>query len=113
MGIIGLIGAKVLLAKLFIVKLIALKALATAKIALVLGIILLVAWCFKQDHTKTTYEVVPHAHHHETHHPVHVEHISHDIGHGNGFSGYGSGSDWSKNIDDGQNLAYSAYSPHK
>ncbi|CAH0721074.1 unnamed protein product, partial [Brenthis ino] len=108
-GIIGLLGAKVLLGKLFIVKLIALKALATAKIALVLAVILFVAWCFKQDHTKTTYEVVPHAHHHESHHPVHVEHLSHDVGHG--YSGYGS--DWNKNIDDAQNLAYSAYSPHK
>nr|XP_026492464.1 uncharacterized protein LOC113398099 [Vanessa tameamea] len=112
-GIIGLLGAKVLLGKLFIVKLIALKALATAKIALVLAVVLFVAWCLKQDHTKTTYEVVPHPHHHETHHPVHVEHVSHDIGHGHGYSGYGSGSDWNKNIDDAQNLAYGAYSPHK
>ncbi|CAK1594303.1 unnamed protein product [Parnassius mnemosyne] len=110
-GIIGLLAAKVLLGKLFIVKLIALKALAVAKIALVLGVILLVAWCMKQDHTKTTYEVVAHPHHHESHHPAHVEHISHDSGHGSGFSGYGS--DWSKNLEESQNLAYSAYSPHR
>ncbi|XP_047513049.1 uncharacterized protein LOC125054943 [Pieris napi] len=110
-GIIGLLGAKLLLGKLFIVKLIAIKALATAKIALVLAVVLFVAYCFKQDHTKTTYEVVPHAHHHESHHPVHVEHVAHDLGgHGQGYSSYGS--DWSKNIDDGQNLAYSAYAPH-
>ncbi|XP_072935263.1 uncharacterized protein [Epargyreus clarus] len=115
MGIIGLLGAKILLGKLFIVKLIALKALATAKIALVLAVILFVAWCLKQDHTKTTYEVVPHPHHHETHLPAHVEHISHDLGHdgghGHGYSSYGS--DWNKNLDDAQNLAYSAYSPHR
>ncbi|CAG4964232.1 unnamed protein product [Parnassius apollo] len=115
-GIIGLLAAKVLLGKLFIVKLIALKALATAKIALVLAVILFVAWCFKHDHTKTTYEVVPHPHHseshHHDHHPIHsLEHISHDAGHGHGFSGYGS--DWSKNLEEGQNLAYSAYSPHR
>ncbi|XP_038219603.1 uncharacterized protein LOC119837890 isoform X2 [Zerene cesonia] len=110
MGIIGLLGAKLLLGKMFIVKLIALKALATAKIALVLAVVLFVAYCFKQDHTKTTYEVVPHAHHHESHHPVHVEHIAHDLGHGHGYSGYGA--DWNKNIDEAQNLAYSAYSPH-
>lgn len=109
-GIIGLLGAKMLLGKLFIVKLIALKALATAKIALVLTVILFVAWCMKQDHTKTTYEVVPHPHHHESHHPVHVEHLSHDTGHGHGYSGYGS--DWNKNLDEAQNLAYGAYSPH-
>ncbi|CAH2234562.1 uncharacterized protein LOC120634327 [Pararge aegeria] len=110
-GIIGLIGAKVLLGKLFIVKLIALKALATAKIALVLAAVLFVAWCLKQDHTKTTYEVVPHPVHHESHHAPHVEHIAHDLGGGHG--GYSYGSDWNKNIDDSQNLAYSAYSPHK
>ncbi|OWR51343.1 uncharacterized protein LOC116774800 [Danaus plexippus] len=107
-AIIGLLGAKVLLGKLFIVKLIALKALATAKIALVLAVILFVAWCLKQEHTKTTYEVVPH--HHESH-PVHIDHLSHDVSHGHGFSGYGS--DWNKNIDDAQNLAYGAYAPHK
>ncbi|VVC90302.1 unnamed protein product [Leptidea sinapis] len=106
-AIIGLLGAKLLLGKLFIVKLIALKALATAKIALVLAVVLFVAWCFKQEHTKTTYEVVPH--HHEPH-PVHVEHVAHDLGHGHGISGYGA--DWNKNIDDAQNMAYSAYSPH-
>ncbi|CAH0401549.1 unnamed protein product [Chilo suppressalis] len=112
-GIIGLLGAKILLGKLFIVKLIALKALATAKIALVLAVILFVAWCLKGDHTKTTYEVVPHAHHHESHHPVHVEHVSHDSGHGHG-GGYSSyGSDWNKNLDEAQNLAYSAYSHNK
>ncbi|KAL0811306.1 hypothetical protein ABMA28_009720 [Loxostege sticticalis] len=112
-AIIGLLGAKMLLGKLFIVKLIALKALATAKIALVLAVILFVAWCLKHDHTKTTYEVVPHAHHHESHHPVHVEHVSHDIGHGHG-GGYSSyGSDWNKNLDEAQNLAYSAYSHNK
>ncbi|XP_004926113.1 uncharacterized protein LOC101740865 [Bombyx mori] len=105
MGIIGLLAAKILFGKLFIVKLLALKALATAKIALVLAVILFVAWCLKQDHTKTTYEVVPHALHHESHHP-HVEHVAHDAGHG-GFSGYGS--DWSKNSEDAQNLAYSGY----
>ncbi|XP_023950840.1 uncharacterized protein LOC112055082 [Bicyclus anynana] len=109
-GIIGLIGAKVLLGKLFIVKLIALKALATAKIALVLAAVLFVAWCLKGEHTKTTYEVVPHPAHHETHHAAHVEHLSHDLG---GHGGYNYGSDWNKNIDDAQNLAYSAYSPHK
>ncbi|KAJ2940090.1 hypothetical protein O0L34_g14127 [Tuta absoluta] len=109
-AIIGLLGAKMLFGKLFIVKLIALKALATAKIALVLAVILFVAWCLKHDHTKTTYEVVPHAHHHETHHPVHVEHVSHEHGHGGGYGGgYGGGSDWSKNLDEAQNLAYSGY----
>ncbi|XP_068625693.1 uncharacterized protein [Battus philenor] len=108
MGLIGLLGAKILLGKLFIVKLIALKALATAKIAFVLAVILFVAWCMKQDHTKTTYEVVPHAHHHESHHPVHVEHVAHDSGHG-----YSYGSDWNKNLDEAQNLAYGAYSPHR
>ncbi|XP_047036315.1 uncharacterized protein LOC124642060 [Helicoverpa zea] len=109
-GIIGLLGAKLLLGKLFIVKLIAIKALATAKIALVLAAILLVAYCLKGDQTKTTYEVIPHAHHHETHHPVHVEHVSHDSGHG-GHGGYSSyGADWNKNLDEAQNLAYSAYS---
>ncbi|XP_037296099.1 uncharacterized protein LOC115454700 [Manduca sexta] len=108
-GIIGLLGAKLLLGKLFIVKLIALKALATAKIALVLAVILFVAWCLKQDHTKTTYEVVPHALHHESHHPVHVEHVAHDGGHGHG-GGYSSyGADWNKNLDEAQNLAYSGY----
>lgn len=108
MGMMGLLGAKVLLGKLFIVKLIALKALATAKVALVLAVILFVAYCFKQDHTKTTYEVVPHAHHHESHHPVHVEHS-----HGGGGGGYSSyGSDWNKNLDEAQNLAYSAYAGH-
>ncbi|KAL4708572.1 hypothetical protein ACJJTC_014180 [Scirpophaga incertulas] len=101
-GVIGLLGAKILLSKLFIVKLIALKALATAKIAFVLAVILFVAWCLKQDHTKTTYEVVPHAHHHEAHHS------SHDLGHGHGYSSYGS--DWNKNLDEAQNLAYNAYS---
>ncbi|XP_049880850.1 uncharacterized protein LOC126377197 [Pectinophora gossypiella] len=113
-AIIGLLGAKVLFGKLFIVKLIALKALATAKIALVLAVILFVAWCLKHDHTKTTYEVVPHAHHHETHHPVHVEHIAHDHGghdHGHGYSSYGA--DWSKNLDEAQNLAYSGYAHSK
>ncbi|XP_034837318.1 uncharacterized protein [Maniola hyperantus] len=109
-GIIGLIGAKVLLGKLFIVKLIALKALATAKIALVLAVVLFVAYCLKQDHSKTTYEVVPHPVHHESHHAPHVEHVAHDLG---GHGGYSYGSDWNKNIDDAQNLAYSAYSPHK
>lgn len=108
-GIIGLIGAKVLLGKLFIVKLIALKALATAKIALVLAVVLFVAYCLKQEHTKTTYEVVPHPVHHESHHAPHVEHIAHDLG---GHGGYSYGSDWNKNIDEAQNLAYSAYSPH-
>ncbi|KAJ8709514.1 hypothetical protein PYW08_009518 [Mythimna loreyi] len=109
MGIIGLLGAKLLLGKLFIVKLIALKALATAKIALVLAAILLVAYCLKGEHTKTTYEVIPHAHHHESHHPVHVEHVSHDAGHG-GHGGYSSyGQDWNKNLDEAQNLAYNAY----
>ncbi|XP_028177081.1 uncharacterized protein LOC135083644 [Ostrinia nubilalis] len=113
-GIIGLLGAKILLGKLFIVKLIALKALATAKIALVLAVILFVAWCLKHDTAKTTYEVVPHAHHHESHHPVHVEHVSHDVGHGHGGGGYSSyGSDWNKNLDEAQNLAYSAYSHNK
>ncbi|KOB69847.1 Osiris 9, partial [Operophtera brumata] len=107
-GIIGLIAAKILFGKLFIVKLIALKALATAKIALVLAGILFAAWCLKQDHTKTTYEVVPHAHHHESHHPVHVEHVSHEA-HGHD-GGYSYGSDWNKNVDDAQNLAYSGYS---
>lgn len=111
MGIIGLLGAKIILGKLFLVKLIALKALATAKIALVLGAVLFIAWCLKQDHTKTTYEVVAHPHHHEAHHPVHVEHVGHDIGHGGGYSSYGS--DWSKNIDDAQGLAYSGYSHSK
>ncbi|XP_013185080.1 uncharacterized protein LOC106130723 [Amyelois transitella] len=111
-AIIGLLGAKVLLGKLFIVKLIALKALATAKIALVLAVILFVAWCLKHDHAKTTYEVIPHAHHHESHHPVHVEHVSHEAhGHGGGYSSYGS--DWNKNLDEAQNLAYSAYSHNK
>ncbi|XP_063629845.1 uncharacterized protein LOC134801243 [Cydia splendana] len=109
MGIMGLLGAKVLFGKLFIVKLIALKALATAKVALVLAVILFVAYCFKHDHTKTTYEVVPHAHHHESHHPVHVEHSSH--GGGGGYSSYGS--DWNKNLDEAQNLAYSAYGHSK
>ncbi|XP_026732285.1 uncharacterized protein LOC113497042 [Trichoplusia ni] len=109
-GIIGLLGAKLLLGKLFIVKLIALKALATAKIALILAAVLFVAYCLKQEHTKTTYEVIPHAHHHESHHPVHVEHVSHDSGHGHG-GGYSSyGSDWNKNLDEAQNLAYSGYS---
>ncbi|XP_075986831.1 uncharacterized protein LOC142983710 [Anticarsia gemmatalis] len=108
MALIGLLGAKLLFGKLFIVKLIALKALATAKIALILAAILFVAYCLKQDHTKTTYEVIPHAHHHESHHPVSVEHISHDSGHGGGYSSYGS--DWNKNLDEAQNLAYSAYS---
>ncbi|XP_041985126.1 uncharacterized protein LOC121737539 [Aricia agestis] len=108
-AIIGLLGAKILLGKLFIVKLIALKAIATAKIALILAVVLFVAYCLKQDHTKTTYEVVPHPHHHESHHPVHIEHSSHDAGHG--YSGYGS--DWNKNLDEAQNLAYGAYSPHK
>lgn len=107
-AIIGLLGAKVLFGKLLIVKLIALKALATAKIALVLAIILFVAWCLKHEHTKTTYEVIPHAHHVESHHPVHVEH-SHD--HGHGYSSYGS--DWNKNLDEGQNLAYSGYAHSK
>ncbi|KAJ0170879.1 hypothetical protein K1T71_013651 [Dendrolimus kikuchii] len=111
MGLIGLLGAKLILGKLFIVKLIALKALATAKIALVLGAILFVAWCLKQDHTKTTYEVVSHPHHHEAHHPVHVEHVSPDIGHGGGYSSYGS--DWNKNLDEAQGLAYSGYSHSK
>lgn len=106
MGLIGLLAAKILFGKLFIVKLIALKALATAKIALVLGAILFIAYCLKQEHTKTTYEVVPHPHHHESHHPVQVEHISHDSGHG--YSSYGS--DWNKNLDDAQSLAYSGYS---
>ncbi|XP_053619436.1 uncharacterized protein LOC128680371 [Plodia interpunctella] len=111
-AIIGLLGAKVLLGKLFIVKLIALKALATAKIALVLAVILFVAWCLKHDHSKTTYEVIPHAHHHESHHPVHVEHVSHDVhGHGGGYSSYGA--DWNKNLDEAQNLAYNAYSHNK
>lgn len=115
-GIIGLLGAKILLGKLFIVKLIALKALATAKIALVLAVILFVAYCLKHDTTKTTYEVVPHSHHHESHHPVHVEHSSHDIGHGHGGGGgggYSYGSDWNKNLDEAQNLAYSAYSHNR
>lgn len=108
-GIIGLLAAKLLLGKLFIVKLIALKALATAKIALVLAAILFIAYCFKQEQTKTTYEVIPHAHHHESHHPVHVEHVSHDAGgHGGGYSSYGA--DWNKNLDEAQNLAYNAYS---
>lgn len=106
-GIIGLIAAKILFGKLFIVKLIALKALATAKIALALAGILFVAWCLKQDQTKTTYEVVSHPHHHETHHPAQVEHVSHDQGHGGGYS---YGSDWNKNLDEAQNLAYSGYS---
>lgn len=111
-AIIGLLGAKVLFGKLFIVKLIALKALATAKIALVLAVLLFVAWCLKQDHTKTTYEVVPHPHHHESHHPVHVEHIAHEEhGHGGGYSSYGS--DWNKNLDEAQNLAYSGYAHTK
>ncbi|KAH9644674.1 hypothetical protein HF086_011843 [Spodoptera exigua] len=111
-GIIGLLGAKLLLGKLFIVKLIALKALATAKIALVLAAILFVAYCLKSEQTKTTYEVIPHAHHHESHHPVHVEHVSHDAGgYGGGHGGHSSyGSDWNKNLDEAQNLAYSAYS---
>lgn len=105
-GIIGLLAAKILFGKLFIVKLIALKALATAKIALVLAGILFVAWCLKQEHPKTTYEVIPHAHHHESHHPVHVEHVSHDQG---GHGGYNYGSDWNKNLDEAQNLAYGGY----
>ncbi|KAI8423213.1 hypothetical protein MSG28_014251 [Choristoneura fumiferana] len=107
MAMMGLLGAKVLLGKLFIVKLIALKALATAKIALVLAVILFVAYCFKHDHAKTTYEVIPHAHHHESHHPVHVEHAH---GGGGGYSSYGS--DWNKNLDEAQNLAYSGYAGH-
>lgn len=110
-ALIGLLGAKMLFGKLFIVKLIALKALATAKIALVLAVILFVAWCLKHDHTKTTYEVIPHGHHHESHHPVHVEHVAHSVGHDHGYSGYGGG-DWNKNLDEAQNLAYSAYSGH-
>lgn len=108
-AILGLLGAKVLFGKLLIVKLIALKALATAKIALVLAVILFVAYCLKHEHTKTTYEVIPHAHHVESHHPVHVEHSSHD--HGHGYSNYGS--DWNKNLDEGQNQAYSAYGHSK
>ncbi|XP_059050468.1 uncharacterized protein LOC131845421 [Achroia grisella] len=113
-AIIGLLGAKVLLGKLLIVKLIALKAYATAKIALVLAVILFVAWCLKHDHSKTTYEVIPHAHHHESHHPVHVEHVSHDVGHGHGGGGYSSyGADWNKNLDEAQGLAYNAYSHNK
>lgn len=112
-AIIGLLGAKVLFGKLLIVKLIALKALATAKIALVLAVILFVAWCLKHEHTKTTYEVVPHAHHVESHHPVHVEHVGHEHGHGHehGYSSYGS--DWNKNLDEAQNLAYSGYAHSK
>lgn len=114
-AIIGLLGAKVLFGKLFIVKLIALKALATAKIALVLAVILFVAWCLKHDHSKTTYEVVPHAHHHESHHPVHVEHVAHESHghdhHGGGYSSYGA--DWNKNLDEAQNLAYSGYAHSK
>lgn len=110
-AIIGLLGAKVLFGKLLIVKLIALKALATAKIALVLAVILFVAYCLKHEHTKTTYEVVPHAHHHESHHPVHVEHVGHSVGHEHGgYSSYGQ--DWNKNLDESQNLAYNAYSGH-
>lgn len=106
-AIIGLLGAKVLFGKLFIIKLIALKALATAKIALVIAVILFVAYCLKHEHHKTTYEVIPHAHHHESHH--HIEHGGHSLG-GHEHGGYSSyGQDWSKNLDEAQNLAYSGY----